>query len=313
MILRRAALRLTVMFTAVQLAAYAALSLGIYTFVTGTFDYDAVRSDGAAAVNGAEAGFAHLRGGLVVFFVVQTALAPLLSYVMARRALRPVRANLEAQQRFVDSASHEFRTPLSVLQADMELTLSRPRSQNEYERTLEDALAEVTSLTRLTADLLVLARNRADELAELMEPVDLVAVAQDASAHARRAGPHADVRVEATHDVQVRGSRELLTRAVANLLDNALRHTPPDGVVNITVGGHSAAATVSVADTGSGIPATFRQRAFEPFWRGEDAAPSRGHGLGLSIVAQIVAAHRGHVVITDTEGGGTTVVLTLPR
>lgn len=313
MILRRAVLRLTMMFTAVQLAAYAALSVGIYTFVTGTFDYDAARTDGEAAVNGAEAGFAHLRGGLVLFFLVQTALAPALSYLMARRALRPVRANLDAHQRFVDSASHEFRTPLSILQADMELTLSRPRSRHEYERTLHDALAEVTSLTRLTADLLVLARNRPDELAELMEPVDLAAVAQDASSPARRAGPHADVRIEATRDVQVPGSRELLTRAVANLIDNALRHTPATGAVRITVDGHAAVATVTVADTGSGIPATARQQAFEPFWRGEDAASYPGHGLGLSIVAQIVAAHRGHVVITDTDGGGTTVVLTLPR
>ena len=313
MILRRAVLRLAVMFTAIQLAAYAALSVGIYAFVTGTFDYDAARSDGPAAVDGAEAGFAHLRGGLVLFFLVQLALAPALSYLMARRALRPVRANLDAQQRFVDSASHEFRTPLSVLQADIELTLSRPRRRHEYERTLQDALTEVTSLTTLTADLLVLARNRPDELAELMGPVDLPAVVRAAASHAQGPGPHADVHIEATHDVQVRGSRGLLLRAVANLLENALLHTPPEGAVTIRVDRDTATATVSVIDTGTGMTATARRRALEPFWRGEDAASYPGHGLGLTIVAQIVAAHRGHVSITETEGGGTTVTLTLPR
>ena len=114
-------------------------------------------------------------------------LVPFLSYLMARAALRPLRTSYEAQQRFVDDASHEFRTPLSVLQGEMELALSLPRPREEYEQVLERSLEEVQTLISLTENLLLLARGSAADMTATFEEVSLAEIAQ-AAAHARRSG-----------------------------------------------------------------------------------------------------------------------------
>jgi signal transduction histidine kinase len=313
MIVRRAVLRLTLTYTAILLALYSALAVGVYAFVTGTFDYDTVTSDGAVGASGVELGFAHLRTGLLLGFGVLVVIAPLLSYVMARHALVPVKASYEAQERFVDNASHEFRTPLSVLQVEMELALSRPRTAAEYVHVLEGTLGEVASLTRLTEDLLLLARGRSSGLTDAFDTISLGAVVRTAAARSDRSladGP--PVTVDMRSEAVVHGSRELLTRAVGNLLDNARRHTPPNGTITVTVTQDGATATVSVADSGVGMSPQTAAHAFDRFWRGDESRSFPGHGLGLGLVQQIAGAHRGRASISPTPGGGTTVSLQLP-
>jgi signal transduction histidine kinase len=313
MIVRRAVLRLTLTYTAILLALYSALAVGVYAFVTGTFDYDTVTRDGAVGASGVELGFAHLRTGLLLGFGVLVVIAPLLSYLMARHALVPVKASYEAQERFVDNASHEFRTPLSVLQVEMELALSRPRTASEYVHVLEGALGEVASLTRLTEDLLLLARGRSSGLTDAFDTISLGAVVRTAAARSDRSvadGP--PVTVDTRSEVVVHGSRELLTRAVGNLLDNARRHTPPTGTITVTVTQDGATATVSVADSGVGMSPQTAAHAFDRFWRGDEARSLPGHGLGLALVQQIAGAHQGRATLSSTPGGGTTVSLQLP-
>jgi signal transduction histidine kinase len=314
MIVRRTVLRLTLTYTAIQLSLYALVAIGVYAFVTGTFDYDSVRGDGTAAVTGVDAGFAHLRTGLVLCFAVLAVVVPFLSYAMARRALRPLQASYTAQQRFVDDASHEFRTPLSILQAEIELALSRPRTPAEYVRVLDDALDEVAGLTTLTGDLLLLARGSSAELSEAFEVLSLASVARAALARAGQSGPdRPTATIEDTDDVLVTGSHELLTRAVGNLIDNAIRHTPTTGTITITLTHGPETATIRVADTGTGMSPDEQRRAFDRFWRADEARSQPGHGLGLPLVQQIATAHRGHATLTDTPGGGTTASLVLPR
>ena len=313
MILRRALLRLTLTYTAILLALYSALAVGIYAFVTGTFDYDTVTSDGAVAASGVELGFAHLRTGLLLGAGVLVVVVPLLSHLMARHALVPVKESHEAQERFVDDASHEFRTPLSVLQVEMELALSRPRTTPEYVHVLEGSLDEVASLTRLTEDLLLLARGRASGLTDAFETVSLGSVVRAAAARSDRsvADGH-PVTVDVRSEAVVHGSRELLTRAVGNLLDNARRHTPPSGAITVIVTQEGATATVSVADTGVGMSPQAAAHAFDRFWRGDESRSLPGHGLGLALVQQIAGSHRGRATISSTPGRGTTVCLQLP-
>lgn len=314
MIVRRTVLRLTLAYTAIQLTLYGVVALGVYAFVTGTFDYDTVRGDGIAAVTGVEAGFAHLRTGLFLCFGALALVVPFLSYAMARRALRPLQTSYQAQQRFVDDASHEFRTPLSILQAEMELALTRPRSAAEYVHVLEGALGEVSSLTTLTADLLLLARGSSTDLADAFEVVSLAAVAR--SAVVRHGRPDLDqppVSIDLRAEALVMGSRELLTRAVGNLIDNALRHTPATGAVVVVVTGDAGIATVRVEDSGTGMTPAAKKHAFDRFWRTDEERSRPGHGLGLALVQQITTAHGGRAAILDTPGGGTTVSLSLPR
>lgn len=313
MIVRRAVLRLTLTYTAILLALYSALAVGVYAFVTGTFDYDTVTNDGAVGASGVELGFAHLRTGLLLGFGALVVIAPLLSDLMARHALVPVKASYEAQERFVDDASHEFRTPLSVLQVEMELALSRPRTAPEYVHVLEGTLGEVASLTRLTDDLLLLARGGSSGLTDAFDTISLGAVVRTAAAWSDRSGADGPpVTVDIRSEAAVHGSRELLTRAVGNLLDNARRHTPPTGTITVTVTQDGATATVSVADSGVGMSPQTAAHAFDRFWRGDAARSFTGHGLGLALVQQIAGAHRGRATLSSTPGGGTTVSLQLP-
>ena len=310
MIFRRALIRLTLTYTIVQLALFAAFAIGIYAFVTGTFDFDVPDLAGEAFIASAEQGFALLRNGLIVGYAALVILIPVSSYLMARGALAPVRRSYELQQRFVDGASHEFRSPLSVIQGELELALSRSRTPAQYRAAIATALEGAEGLTRLTNDLLLLTRETNDELVATFTPVSLNALANKVvQSHASAARMH----VAETRTVMVNGSVELLTRALTNLVDNAGKFTGETGRIDITVTAAGRNAHVLVADDGTGMTEAESAHAFDRFWRAQDARTTPGFGLGLPLVKQIVAAHQGKVSITSVPGSGTTVTLTLPE
>lgn len=310
---RRAIVRLTVTYTAVQLILFAAFAVGIYLFVTATFDFDAAKSDGAGALNEAERGFANLRMGIVVLYAVLLVLIPVTSYVMARAALAPLQKSYELQQRFVDGASHEMRSPLSVIQGELELALLAPRTPVQYERAMQTALEAVDGLTRLTTDLLLLSRGTGTELDNTSELVDMNdLVRRDVAARADDAADAARLITNIGEEAFVFGSPALLARAVGNIIDNAMKFTLPTGTVTVTTSAHNASCTITVSDTGIGMRDDELKYAFDRLWRSDQARSHPGHGLGLGVVRQIVQAHAGRVVLTSRVGLGTTVTLTLP-
>ncbi|MGV8966825.1 MAG: sensor histidine kinase [Cellulomonas sp.] len=312
MIFTHATRRLTLTYTLIQLLLLGVFALAIYTFVTRTFDFDAIADGGAPAVNAAERGFDTLRTGLLWCYAALMLIAPLTGYLMARATLRPVKISYEAQQRFVDDASHEFRTPLAILQGEIELALSRPRTSAQYERVLGGSLDVVEGLTSLTDALLLLARGSATDLADTFEDVDLAEMARTCVAQRTPDGPAPPITVDAVTGVRIAGSPELISRVLLNVLDNALKFTPPDGTITVSVQADSARATVQVADTGTGMNADAISHAFDRFWRGDHARTRGGHGLGLALVQQICLAHHGKATLTSLEGHGTTVTLTFP-
>lgn len=311
MIFRRALIRLTLTYTLVQLLLFGIFAIGVYSFVTGAFDFDAAELDGQSALDTAEQGFANLRVGLITGYAILVILLPISSYLMARGALAPVRRSYELQQRFVDGVSHEFRSPLSVIQGELELALSRSRTPAEYRAAISRALAAAEGLTRLTNDLLLLTRGSADGLEATFEPVSLNELAHKV-AHAQGAAANRITVIE-TRTVIVHGSPELLTRALANLVDNAVKFTGESGRIDIAVSVTGRIAQVLVGDDGLGMTAAESAHAFDRFWRAQDARSTPGFGLGLPLVQQIIAAHHGKVSIASAPGAGTTVTLTLPE
>jgi signal transduction histidine kinase len=311
LIFRRALLRLTLVYASLQLLLFGIFALAVYAFVTATFDFDVDPADEAFAPDVAEQGFAVLRTALLACYSALVLVVPPMSYLMARVALRPLRASYEAQQQFVDAASHEFRTPLAVLQGEMELALSREREPGEYRGVLEGSLEVVDSLNTLTGDLLQLARGDSAELSSSFSRVSLGSVARAAVRQVARPG-RAPVDVEVEREVAVTGSPELLARALGNVVDNALKFTPPTGQVRVTVGEHAGAAVVRVRDTGVGVDADTAAHAFDRFWRADEARSLPGYGLGLALVEQICRAHGGTAAIAGDPGCGTTVTLTFP-
>ena len=307
MIFRRAIVRLTLTYTIVQLLLFGAFAIGIYTFVTGAFDFDAPPLESAGTVD-AEQSFATLRTGLIAGYAILVILLPISSYLMARSALTPIRRSYELQQRFVDGASHEFRSPLSVIQGELELALARSRTPAQYRAAMTKALNAAEGLTRLTNDLLLLTRDNSDELEATFEPVSLNEIA---STVARATG--ANVTVVETRPVLVNGSAELLARAVTNLVDNAVKFTDGTATITISITTNGKAAHLAVADTGAGMSQAEAAHAFDRFWRASESRNTPGFGLGLPLVQQIITAHHGKATIISAPGAGTTVTLTLPE
>jgi two-component system, OmpR family, sensor kinase len=219
-------------------------------------------------------------------------------------------AALARQREFVADASHELRTPLTSILANLELLESDLRGeQNEIAGS---ALRSSRRMRRLVADLLLLARVDAGREAKLA-PVDLAVVAREAASEAAVLSADHPISVDAPERVTVSGVADDLHRLAANLVENALLHTPPGTPVTVSVRREGRDAVLEVADRGPGVPAGMRERVFERFARGAgDAARSGGSGLGLAIVRAVTDTHGGRVALLDAEGGGARFVVTLP-
>jgi two-component system phosphate regulon sensor histidine kinase PhoR len=216
---------------------------------------------------------------------------------------------------FVANASHELKTPAASIQAAAETLLAVARDDpSAVPRFASQLEREAVRLSRIVADLLDL--SRLESGSELPEPVRLDVIARE---EAERAGDRAveagvDVEVVSAGPVTVDGGARDLSLLVRNLIDNAIRHTGAGGRVTVDTLEQAGRVTLTVTDTGVGIPARDLPRIFERFYR-VDRARSRetgGTGLGLSIVRHVAENHRGSVAVTSELGTGSSFVVTLP-
>jgi heavy metal sensor kinase len=218
-------------------------------------------------------------------------------------------------RRFTADASHELRTPLTALRTEVEVALSKAAPGDDAE-LLGSVLEECDRLTRLTEQLLTLAREDARAGRQDRRPVDLAAllgrVAETMRPLAEAGGLR--LRVEGAKPLMIHGDEVRLRQVFYNLLDNAIKYTPEGGIIDVCLDRRGEEAVVAVRDTGAGIPAEHLPHVFERFYR-VDKGRSRargGTGLGLSIAQSIVAAHGGRIELASTPGRGTTCTVTLP-
>ena len=217
-------------------------------------------------------------------------------------------------RQFVADASHELRTPIAAVSAYAELfERGGTEHADDLPRIVSGIRIETARMDRLVNDLLTLARL--DEGVPMeMAPVELVSLASDAVRTATAVGPEWPVRFSAAHPVEVTGDRDRLRQVLDNLLANVRAHTPPGTTATVRVDQVGDHAEIEVRDTGPGMPDEEARRVFERFYRVDPARArtSGGSGLGLSIVAAIVAAHGGTVAATSTPGSGMVVTVRLP-
>jgi heavy metal sensor kinase len=222
------------------------------------------------------------------------------------------------QQRFIADASHELRTPLAVLRGETEVALAKRRSADEYQESLSLIQEEAERLSRIVEDLFILARQPIDAPATLIrERVSLNDAVKDCARAAQVLATRKGVRLTTENNsssIHLNGDKELITRMILNLLDNAVKYTPAGGEISLALTRQNGNAEIVVRDTGIGIPEVDRQRIFDRFYR-VDKARSRelgGAGLGLSIVRWIVEVHGGAIHIDSAPGHGSTFTVDLP-
>jgi signal transduction histidine kinase len=221
--------------------------------------------------------------------------------------------SFDAQRRFVANASHELRSPLTVIRSEAEVALANPQPDMDEMRAMAEAVVHASRrMEALLASLLILARSQRGLLRS--EPVDFAAVVESAAAAAARAADDEGVRLSTQLDAAaVEGDAALLERLVANLLENAVRYNRPGGFVEVSTREGAAGAELRVENSGPPVDREAAARLAEPFERLQREADARGAGLGLSIVRAVSEAHGGSLVIEPRAKGGLVVWVRLPR
>ncbi len=238
----------------------------------------------------------------------------------------------DAQQRFAADASHELRTPLTILRGEMELALARPRSLVVYQATLESAVEEIDRMSRIVEGLSFLAHQDAGQMAmpPPREPVDLPGLCRTVITDFHKQAQDKEIALTLSvptagsdepppeEGLWVPGSRDQLRQLLGNLVDNALKYTPPQGAVTISArrepekNSGPGLIALHVSDTGIGLAPQDLPHVFERFWRADRARGAGGNGLGLAICARIAQTHGGTLSVESDWGHGSNFCLRLP-
>ena len=265
----------------------------------------------------------------LIFTLVLTGLGALVlaaagGLFMSRRAMRPVQEAFGRQRTFIADASHELKTPLTLIRADAEV-LSRgiddPNKTSDNRELVDDLLDETDRMNAVLSDLLLLARLDAVKVSASREPFDLALVISETSERFAARARAEDKTLEVHHSgkLPARGDASRTGQSLAALLDNALRFTPPGGTITLEGGITDKQVVATVMDTGPGIAPESLDLIFERFYRDDahSAARSRGPsgggtGLGLAIARDLTRAQGGALSAENTEGGGAKFTLSLP-
>jgi two-component system OmpR family sensor kinase len=227
--------------------------------------------------------------------------------------------SFERQRRFISDASHELRTPVSILRGEAEVALSQvSRSPEEYRESLAVLHEEAQRLARIVEDLFTLTRADAGEYRLAQSDFYLDELAADCVRATRALAQAKNIALAAVtaEEMLVRADEDLLRRMILNLLDNAIKYTPAGGDVSITCGSVRDGYELSVTDSGPGIPAEMQSRVFERFFRANRARSrtdaDSGAGLGLSIARWIAEAHLGRIELVRSDATGSKFTVRIP-
>lgn len=258
----------------------------------------------------------HLLGELAWFNLAVIAGSSVVGYFLARLTLKPIKQAHQSQTRFTAEASHELRTPLAAIRADTEVALMEKGLSAATKGTLQGNLRDIERLEQLTGHLLDIARYQSKAAPEpsLLDLDEIVQGAIKQFSHAAQ-----EKRINIKQDikpVQVMGEQYGLRQLVTIVLDNAIKYSHQNDTVTVSLGTNKATATLTIKDSGIGIPTDDLPHIFERFYRSANTVSGKktanGYGLGLPLAQEIAAAHHGTIDISSSEKSGTTARITLP-
>jgi two-component system OmpR family sensor kinase len=236
--------------------------------------------------------------------------------IVINTMLDGLKSAFDRQVRFTADASHELRTPVSVVLSQADFTLSRERTPEQYREALETCLQSARRMKRLVDDLLVLSRADSGCLNLRHDSTDLSIITEQAVRLLHPLAGRRNMRLQTDlHSAPLVGDADRLSQVVTNLVTNSIQYGDANTTVWIEVHTKPDAAFLVVRDTGRGIPLADQPHLFERFYRVDRVRTQEeetGTGLGLSLVAEIVAAHGGTIQVASTEGTGTTMTVQIP-
>jgi signal transduction histidine kinase len=240
-------------------------------------------------------------------------------YVLAGRTLRPIRKALESQKQFTADASHDLRTPLAILKTESEVLLqSNSNNIDEYKKNIKSNLEEIDRMSRLVADLLLVARTEGGDKmhSEKLVQINLKNFIEKLVNKNinQAAGKSINLKNEDIPEINVYVFPDSLERALQNVIQNSIKYTEPKGSIVVRVNDVKNLINIIIDDTGIGIDKECLPHVFDRFYK---ASHSRndlsGSGLGLSIVKYIVEQHKGKISIESDIGVGTKVTIIIPK
>lgn len=225
--------------------------------------------------------------------------------VNLNRMLDQIEVLLESIRQVSDNIAHDLRTPLNRLRSRLEVVLLEDRDEQTYREALERTIAETEDILGTFNALLRIAQAEAGTSREDLQPLDMARLVGDAVELYEPLAEEKGLRLstELTPGITVRGNRHLLSQAVANLLDNAIKYTPPGGELRVALVRNGSGCRLSVADSGPGVPAAERDKVLTRFYRQERSRSTPGSGLGLSLVAAVARLHKAGLTLADNRPG----------
>jgi len=219
-----------------------------------------------------------------------------------------------SQKHFIQDISHELRTPLTILKGELEVTLKRVRSQEEYLSILKSNLEEINKISRLVDNLLLLARFENQEIPLEKDVIDISVIAKDIISDVKILAfqKFIEIKEDIQEQINISGDQEKLKRVLLNLLDNAIKYTPEKGFISLEIYKKNNNANIKIIDTGLGISNQDLPFIFDRFYKADKSRSSAGYGLGLSIVKSIIEAHKGVITVESDLGKGTTFLVSIP-
>ncbi len=241
-----------------------------------------------------------------------------IGYFLAGRTLKPIKDMVDEQNRFIADASHEFRTPLTALKTNVEVTLmDKQFTAAEAKRVLTESLGDINVLQSLSDDLLRLAQYQSQNGNQHFQKVSLTEILNEAIKKVSQLSKKKNIKINAeVAEQSLEGDERSLTELFVILLDNAIKYSNNDSEVSILSKATDSHITAKVIDQGAGIDEKDLPHIFDRFYRADKSRSKTdmpGYGLGLSIAKKIVKTHQGSIDVKSKVQKGTTFIITLPK